>query len=333
MEGIMHIQNRAADVKALITHALQDYFILDIVSQYPSDGWKQDFNVAVNNGINDPNLKVNYIETWNKVQRIGLASYTVQDMDISILLTVFASPQFRKHVNRGISKLFGSVRETRNLDSHNSYNQECSLLFQEAHGALQILRNFVKAVADHSPSSQKLSFYQKYDQEINKLSQLLESDYDEWRRECERDDRMNREIAEILQSSDPFRTYYEIMEGYRLTRDIQLQIQLQTEFGMKAAEAGIPYGCSFLGDLYFEGLMRPVDYEKAAELYEMGIDRLAPHQVLNLASIYINQLSTKRSKEDGLQMVASCNPGSRKEICTYPTEDGYTFYGLQRKKN
>lgn len=329
----MHIQNRAADVKALITHALQDYFILDIVSQYPGDGWKQDFNVAVNNGMNDPKHKVNYIETWNKVQRIGLASYTVQDMDISILLTVLVSPQLSKHVKSGIRKLFGSVRETRNLDSHSSYNQDSSLLFQEAHGALHILRSFVKAVADHSSSSRKLSFYQKYDQEINKLSKLLEADYDEWRRECERDERMNREIAEILQSSDPFRTYYEIMQGYRSTRDIQQQLQLQIEFDTKAAEAGIPYGCPFLGDLYFEGLMRPVDYEKAAELYELGIDQLVPHQVLNLASIYINQLSTKRSKDDGLQMVASCKPGFRDEICTYPTSDGYTFYGLRRKKN
>ena len=333
MEGLMHIQNRAADVKALITHALQDYFILDIVSQYTGDGWKQDFNLAVNNGINDPYLKVNYIETWNKVQRIGITSYTVQDMDISILLTVLASPQFRKYVKSGISKLFGSVRETRNLDSHNSYNQESSLLFQEAHGALHILRSFVKAVADHSSSSQKLSFYQKYDQEINKLSKLLEADYDEWRRECEREDRMNREIAEILQSNDPFKTYYEIMQGYRSGRDIQRQMQLQIEFDMKAAEAGIPYGCPFLGDLFFEGLMRPVDYEKAAELYEMGIDRLAPYQVLNLASIYINQLSNKRSKEDGLQMVKSCKPGAGKEVCTYATSEGYTFYGLQRKQN
>lgn len=79
--------------------------------------------------------------------------------------------------------------------------------------------------------------------------------------------------------------------------------------------------------------MRPVDYEKAAELYEMGIDRLAPYQVLNLASIYINQLSNKRSKEDGLQMVKSCKPGAGKEVCTYATSEGYTFYGLQRKQN
>lgn len=325
----MHIQNRAADIKALITHALQEYFLLDVVSQYPGDGWKQPFWRAVNSGVNTSSLKVNYIKTWNQIQRIGLSAYTVQDMDISIILTVLGSPQLRSHVDCGISKLFGAVRETRNLGSHSSYNQDCSTLFQEAHGALHILRSFIQAVADHSSSPQKQSFYQKYDQEICNLSKLLASDYDEWRRDCERENRMSREISEILQSSDPFRTYFDIMEKYRLSNDIPLQIQ----FYMRAADAGIPYGCPFLGDLYFEGLTRPIDYGKAAELYEKGRDHLNPHQILNLASIYINQLSTKRSKAEGLQMVAACKPSFRDEICTYTTSDGYTFYGTRRKRS
>ena len=325
----MHIQNRTADVKALITHVLQDYFILDVGSQYSGDGWKQLFSAAINSGVNNPKLRVSYIETWNKVQRMGLSAYTVQDMDISIILTVLGSPQFRIHVDCGISKLFGAVRETRNLDSHSSFNQNCSELFQEALGALHILRRFIKAVADHSSSPQKLTFYQKYNQEIDKISKLLEADYDEWRKKCELEDRMNREISEILQSTDPFRTYFGIMEKYRLSNDIHLQLQ----FEMRTADAGIPYACPFLGDLFFEGLMRPVDYVKAAELYEKGKDHLNPHQILNLASIYINQLSTKRSKTEGLQMVASCKPGVRDEICTYTTTEGYTFYGTRRKRN
>lgn len=161
------------------------------------------------------------------------------------------------------------------------------------------------------------------------MSKLLESDYDEWLKARETDERIRDEISTIQNSPNPFKTYVQISERYRMMRDMEQEMR----FRWATTEVGIPYACPFLGDLYFHGLTVPVDYEKAAELYEKGWDCLTPEQVLNLASIYINQLSSKKSKSEGESIRDLCIPGTRNEISTYTTKEGHTFWSLRRIKS
>ena len=205
-----------------------------------------------------------------------------------------------------------------------------SQLFQWACGTINNIRMFLNVVCDHSTANIQdiQAFYQKHDVVLEKLAKELELDYAEERKEIEIETRIQREISEIQKSSDPQKTYYAISEKYYRERDFELN----RRFMISATEAGVPYTSPFVGDLYFEGLTVEKDYEKAATCYEQGFQHLNPHQIVRLGSIYINQISTKRSQEEGRQMVDTCKPIRGTELCTYTTDEGFVFYGFRRQQ-
>jgi|GEM_PF-4641948 len=95
--------------------------------------------------------------------------------------------------------------------------------------------------------------------------------------------------------------------------------------------AGIVWACSWIGDVYFEGLITDGDYIKASEYYEKGFSQLVPQQKLRLASIYLNDLcSSSHTKEEGMTIIKSCER-PQWEIITYTSKEGYEFYSLKKK--
>lgn len=327
----MKIRNRLQDIRDAQTQVLQDFFELEIVQYFPNNQWVSELYTIVKNDQSS----ASYAGTWSKFRRSGTQGFTLKDMDTTIIVAVLswknnitARVDFNQF--RHIQKRFSVLTDDRNFNAHMTSSETPSQLFQWACGTINNIRMFLNVVCDHSTANIQdiQAFYQKHDVVLEKLAKELELDYAEERKEIEIETRIQREISEIQKSSDPQKTYYAISEKYYRERDFELN----RRFMISATEAGVPYTSPFVGDLYFEGLTVEKDYEKAATCYEQGFQHLNPHQIVRLGSIYINQISTKRSQEEGRQMVDTCKPIRGTELCTYTTDEGFVFYGFRRQQ-
>lgn len=327
----MRIRNRLQDIRDAQTRVLQDFFELEIVQYFPNNQWVSELYAIVKNDQSS----ASYAGTWSKFRRSGTQGFTLKDLDTTIIVAVLSwKNNITARVDfdqfRHIQKRFSVLTDDRNFNAHMTSSETPSQLFQWACGTINNIRMFLKVVCDHSTADIQdiQAFYQKHNVVLEKLAKELESDYAEESKEQEIEMRIQREISEIQKSPDPQKTYFAITEKYHREQDYELD----RRFMFCATEAGIPYTSPFVGDLYFEGLTVEKDYEKAATCYEQGFQHLNPHQIVRLGSIYINQISTKRSQEEGRQMVDTCKPIRGTELCTYTTDEGFVFYGFRRQQ-
>lgn len=332
----MKIRNRLQDIRDAQTRVLQDFFELEIVQYFPNNQWVTELYTIVKNAVKNDHLSASYAGTWSKFRRSGTQGFTLTDMDTTIIvavlgwknnLTVKVNYDHFKHIQKRLS----AITDDRNFNAHMTSNETPWELFQWACGTIHNIQMFLKTVCEHSTADAQAiqAFYQKHNAALNKIAEDLESDYAEERKELEIEIRIQREISEIQKSSDPQKTYFAISEKYHRERDYELD----RRFMICATEAGIPYTSPFVGDLYFEGLTVEKDYTKAATCYEQGFQHLNPHQIVRLGSIYINQISSKRSQAEGQKMVDSCKPIRGAELCTYTTDEGFVFYRFRKQQS
>lgn len=327
----MKIRNRLQDIRDAQTQVLQDFFELEVVPHFPNNQWISELYSIVQNDQSSSS----YAGTWSKFRRCGIQGFAVKDMDTTIIIAVLGwRNNLTNKLNFGqfkhIQKRFSTITDDRNFNAHMNSNETPSELFLWACGTINNIRMFLKAVCDHStaPMQSIQAYYQKHNAVLNKLVKDLEADYTEERKEQDIEIRIQREIAEIQKSSDPQKTYFTIIEQYYREQDLELD----RRFMLCATEAGISYTSPFVGDLYFDGLTVEKDYVKAAACYEQGFQHLNPHQIVRLGSIYVNQISTKRSREEGQNMINTCKPIRGTELCTYTTDEGYVFYGFRKQQ-
>lgn len=336
----MKIRNRIADIKILQAHILQDYFRMALVASFIDDAWKPIFQCEVEKSVNSQYSR-SYIGAWEKMQLKGLDDYSIADMDTTIITAILKGPfdgsfgccKFKK-----INQYLEYLQEDRNIDAHTTGNETDSELLQWLYGSLHNISRFISAVSSakesNVPGEERTAYARKYQTEIESLRLLFENDYKEAFEAEEIDKNINSDVERIKNSKDPLKTYIEIERQYFNKRDNEgkLNIPLYNRFMHIAADAGIVCACSWLGDMYFDGIMVAVDYIKAAEYYEKGFSKLTPPQKLNLANIYINGLCNSfHSKEDVMAIIKSCE-SHRWKIVTYTSKDGYEFFSIERTK-
>lgn len=322
----MKIRNRIPDIETLQVHILQDFFKMELAVKFSGDEWKAVLLNEIQNGVNSK-YSSSYIGAWEKIQLRGIDSYSVDDMDTTIILAILKGKgSFDCCTEYKIKRNFDNLQSDRNFDAHMTGNETASQLLQWAYGALQNIGKFVSSVwkNSHASDEDKLAFNRKYQREIEVISKQLEDDYKESLRSEEIEQDIKRDICAIGASNDPRRTYCDIYGRYIALRNMELS----KRFVLTAADEGIIYACGFAGDMYFEGLTTPVDYKKAEEYYSKCFCELTPPQKLNLAGIYINNLSDFHTKEEGINILKSCE-NHRWKIVTYPTKEGYEFYRIQ----
>lgn len=337
----MKIRNRIADIKILQAHILQDYFRMALEANFVDDTWKSGFRDEVQKGVNSQ-FSRSYIGAWEKMQLKGMDHYSIDDMDTTIITAILKGPQYGPFGNckfKNIFQYLDYLKEDRNIDAHTTGNETDSELLQWAYGSLHNISRFISAVANAKDckvsDDERNSYTQKYQAEIESLRLQFENDYKEVFQAEEIEQSINRDIERIKTSKDPFRIYLEIEGQYINKRDNEgkSDLILYKKFMQTAADAGIVWASSLIGDVYFEGLMTDVDYIKAAEYYEKGFSQLGPPQKLRLASIYLNGLcSSSHTKEEGMAIIKSCE-SPRWEIITYTSKDGYEFYSLKMIKH
>jgi translation initiation factor 2 beta subunit (eIF-2beta)/eIF-5 len=337
----MKIRNRIADIKTLQAHILQDYFRMALAANFIDDKWKSIFRGEVQRGVNSQYSR-SYIGAWKKMQLKGMDHYSIDDMDTTIITAILKGPKDSPFVNCKFNKIFqylDYLQEDRNIDAHTTGNETDSELLQWAYGSLHNISRFISAVANATDckvsDDERNSYARKYQAEIESLRLQFENDYKEAFGAEEIEQSINRDIERIKTSKDPHSTYVEVEGHYIKKRDNEgnWDFILHKRFMQTAADAGIVWACSWIGDIYFEGLLTGVDYFKAAEYYEKGFSQLLTPQKLRLASIYLNDLcSSSHTKEEGRAIIKSCE-SPRWEIITYTSKDGYEFYSLKRIKH
>ena len=336
----MKIRNRIADIKTLQAHILQDYFRMALAVNFNDDTWKSKFRSEVQEGVNT--YYSQYVGAWDKMQLKGIDHYSIDDMDTTIITTILKYTKedgpFGCCKFNHIFHYLDYLQEDRNIDAHTTGNETDSELLQWAYGSLHNISRFISAVAKANDSKvsddERKSYARKYLAEIESLRLQFENDHKEAFQAEEIEQSINRDIERIRTSKDPLRTYVEIEQQYIKKRDNEgnWDFILYIRFMQIAADAGIVWACSSIGDVYFEGIKTDVDYIKAAEYYEKGFSKLGPLQKLRLASIYLNGLcSSSHTKEEGMTIIKSCE-SPRREIVTYTSKDGYAFYSLKRIK-
>ena len=339
----MKIRNRIADIKKMQAHILQDYFRMALAANFVDDSWKSIFLDEVQKAAKAQALySTSYFGARDKMQLLGMDHYSIDDMDTTIITSVLKGPndspfgccKFRK-----INQYLDYLQEDRNFDAHATGNETESELLQWAYGSLHNISKFISAVAKANDCKvsydNRNSYARIYLAEIESLRLQFENDYKEVFQAEEIEQSINRDVERIKTSKNSYNTYVEIVEHYINRRDNEgnRDFILLNRFVQTAADAGIVWACSWIGDVYFEGLLTDVDYIKAAEYYEKGFSQLIPPQKLRLASIYLNDLcNSSHTKEEGMTIIKSCE-SPRWEIITYTSKDGYEFYSLKWTKN
>ncbi len=333
----MIIRNRIVDIKVLQTHILQDYFKMELVFNFTDDEWKTKLETTVKNGVNS-DYPSRYVGTWEKIQIKGITDYSVDDMDTTIIIAILKGRgYFDCCTTKFINKTLDCLQDDRNIDAHTNGNETDSELLQWAFGSLHNLNKFISEVSKSSQVSdnEKRSFTKKYNDKIENLRRYFEEDYKETLLKLEMVKSIKREIISISASEDSHGIFTDIVGIYLNKKDSngEIDYDLLYQFLHAADDAGIVWACSWLGDIYFEGLMTQIDYKKAGNYYEKGFNELTPPQRLKLASIYNNKLGTSHhSKEDVKVILKSCESTSW-QIKAYTTQEGYEFYGLVRVKS
>ena len=336
----MKIRNRIADIKTLQVHILQDYFSMALAANFIDHQWKPIFRNEVQKSVKNPQFSRSYIGAWEKMQLKGMDNYSIDDMDTTIITTILKAPKeglFGCCKFNKINQYLDHLQDDRNIDAHTTGNETDSELLQWAYGSLHNISRFICAVANAKDckvsDDVRNPYARKYQVEIDSLRLQFENDYKEAFVAEEIEQSIHRNVERIKTSKDPHTTYMEIERQYFNKQDNEGKHDfiLYNRFMQTAADAGIVWACSWIGDVYFEGLKTDVDYIKAAEYYENGFSQLVPQQKLRLASIYLNNLCrSSHTKEEGLTILKSYE-SPRLEISTYTSKDGYEFYSLKKK--
>lgn len=322
----MELRQIIAKVKPLQTHVLQDYLKLQIQSLVNCNDWK----VLLLQELNKNSEKLAYKEALKSISLKGIDDYSINDMDITLLTNLLkngilkcTSYKCRCHLE--------NLCEDRIIDAHSHGNESEMELFVWGTGALHNLKIFVESVYknDVLPENEKIKYIKKYLKEINILLEEIKYHYDGNLEKVFMINELNNSISIILNSKNQSDMYWKIREIIAAEKN---ENKLE-QFIFLSAERGIYLACTEVAYQYFSGYKKTINYAKAAKYYEKVYSSLSVHDKVNLASIYINQLSSEDKREEGYQIIESIKQKLKKsKVYEYETKDGYTFYNIERIK-
>ncbi len=139
----MVVRNRMADVVKLRCNACQDFLRMIL-----KGGWQQSlYNKAQYEVSNETKFKDKYIATYEKMRDTGIDSYSVDDMDVTLISELVIGKFVGiEEVQPNTRKALVQLRDDRNLTNHSNENEEPDELYLRGLLALCNLRFFIRAV-------------------------------------------------------------------------------------------------------------------------------------------------------------------------------------------
>lgn len=324
----MEIKNRITDIRYLHTHILQDLFRLEIANRNLNERWRDDFKILVEANIKGK-FKIRYQGAWKAIQRKGIDSYDISDMDIT-LLTAIHSFNNTFTISKDLNDAISNLADERNYDAHISCNESSGELLGFAYGTLYELSKLLdKAIVSLKKDEALNAFIRKYNTEIKKLRENLEEDY---RKEISELAVIKHDVEIILSSKNRTETWMNITRLYSAQ---PINVGLYKRFLLEAASNKITESYEELGNIYFGEygtLFGPVAYKESAKYYELNRDELMLPSYLNLVSIYVNGIMGEKKQRLGEQLLTELKK-EHSGIVSYKTEEGYTFYTTSARKS
>ena len=194
------------------------------------------------------------------------------------------------------------------------------------------LRSFIKTVdkvETNIDNEVRLNYRQKYIAKIKQLMDLLDEERIEL---VQRRKTIEEEIQSILDSDDPFKTWYKIFEAYMYSiRNLDSKREELNAFLIAASDAGITYAHDRAADLFIVKGDYPEAVRRLRLLFEKhGKDKVPKdiaHTITN--ALYCITLRSNYSSEDIDEMIKCFKAQG------YPielTDEGVYYWDSKKKR-
>lgn len=331
----MSIQERLASVSNLQNSVLQRYFYLEIEYLFLGREWKTALHREIEAG-GQGQYSTKFSGAWLKLRDKGIENYSVEDMDVTILLALLRNGgEFDRNRSSRVRFEFDNIGSDRNNIKHLSGNESELELQILASAALTTLQRFAQAAQEDKQHLQNEEseialyfsgmlheFKRATLAEVRNLFALLFEDIRDCVREAECLTGIKRDVQEIKHSERQWETWQHHWLKYH--NELYRRDGTYSKFLHEAAKAGIAQAYSTLADEYYEGFGDEPDYSKALYYLTNYPGELNIVQRVMLAGLYINGVDPTHTKEDGEAILRMCK-SSRNEIVPYD-RDGFTLY-------
>ena len=330
----MSVRDKIPALEDLICQILQDYLRLRISkdSNFDFDTWKQKLYNWIENGSNSSS-RATFQGAMQKIQIDGLDSYDISSMDTTILIAIHKNNQlFTKDSKNPDSIRFSleNLQTYRNYSAHRTGNEKDTDILEWAYATTYELTRLISKIL--------LTFDNRLDEDVrrqyryysDKIKAIRNEFQDEYTNTLSNKAVLDNNIRMIQSTSlDNFEVFHSILNLYLYKRPFDKDSFVS--FLQCAADNNIEFAYIFLAQMYFKGMYVSIDYLKAAKYYEKA-DLSHPQDVLNLASIYLNNICGSEKVAEGKKLLKKTQAKLKQDeiINKRISEDGYVFYFIER---
>lgn len=330
-------------IKQLSTHVLQRYIaaLLDAKYKDPMDWRKTVLQIAQSR---QEDYRFDYRPIIEKIDEVGLSDYSVYDFDSTKLMVIvkhMMRDQLGITIPANIFYLAKQVGQIKNKDSHESTNEEIASTVQWSENSLQTIQDFINAAAKDSniPGSDRELFQIECSVELDETREEIKALSDEdFEKEREIRRQIEKDAEDVCSSQNPDSVYFKKLEKWMnesFSSDSWAKLKYVYMFKREVTEKGYIKASPWVAQEFFEGHFEETDYEKAAYYYGLqDVTALIPQDQLNLASIYMNGLSSLGDKSDAKKIIDSVRKRGQTTKHAFDviehSENGYVFYQVRR---
>lgn len=319
----MDIRNRMASVVKLRCNACQDFLSLVIKS-----GWQEKLYKKAKDAIINQDHSNDYISAYEKMGKIGIANYSVKDMDVSIIAVVVKyCKELTQPLDYRTIDLLSRLKDDRNITDHSDENERPEELYLRGLVALCDLRNFVRTVFRFETNIDEQSLLGYYNKYINLVDDLQELIDDERIELIQKKKKRKEDIQLIKNSQNKSFMWNQLFESYIKESMLRNDQTEYIAFITEAAEAGVIQAYSSAADHFYSIKEYDMAEKYLSYLYsnrqELKTDAM---EIMKLANIYINKLSKKAG--NGFSMITELINEGYKII---KTDDGKSYEWLSKR--
>jgi hypothetical protein len=180
----MTIKNKIYEIKILQNQMLQDYFRMEIEGNFTEKEWREEL-LAVLDDDRRYRHSASLTGARRKIAEVGIANYTIGDMDSQLILTLFRGQNgFSDCCSCRLKWYLNDIIEDRNFEAHLNGNETDGEIFCWAIASIENLKKFVGGCSEWNtnsqvPKSERDAYCQKAYGALKEMSDQILVEYQE----------------------------------------------------------------------------------------------------------------------------------------------------------
>jgi hypothetical protein len=176
------IKNKIYEIKILQNQMLQDYFRMEIEGNFTEKEWREEL-IAVLEDDRRYRHSASLTGVRRKIAEVGIANYTIDDMDSQLILTLFRGQNaFSDCCSCRLKWYLNDIIEDRNFEAHLSGNETEDEIFCWAITSIENLKKFVGGCSEWNtnsqvPKAERDAFCKKAYTALKEMSDQILADY------------------------------------------------------------------------------------------------------------------------------------------------------------